>query len=245
MIKVIPAFQYNLSNDVHSSEFPVYYFESYSEFIKKTQGKDIILLHHTELNATAVFRIRKNQFWNFAQLIHAPLKFEKKLSVEEEAIYFKDAIAYLRDIFKIDKIEQGDVLGFTKFKPNNALHSKYGSYQIDLNQTPENILSNFNPKFARDVRHAEKQELTFKTGLNLLDDFYSVYNLTSKHTGMYTDSKEYFRDAMSVYGEKHCDFAVAYDRTIPIGALFMLKTQYKVCITHTGTDRNSNIHGAI
>ena len=62
---------------------------------------------------------------------------------------------------------------------------------------------------------------------------------------MYTDSLDYFTSAVSIFTEKHCAFSVAYENNEPIGALFMLKTPFKVGITHTGTNRNSKVHGAI
>ena len=178
--------------------------------------------------------------------IHAPLLHGKKLTTEKENLFFEHAIQYLRIELNVDKIEQGDVLGFTKYKPNNAPSCKYGTYQLNLkNQTPESLLKNFNAKYARDVRNAEKHNLYIKSGIELIEDFYSVYQLTSKHTGMYTDTKGFFQNAVTHFGAKNCSFVVAYEGETPIGAFFTLKTPYKWCITHTGTNRNSNIHGAI
>lgn len=246
MIKEVNSFPFQPEGDSKSLHFPIYFFDAYQQFIKSKSNQKIILLHQESLNAYAVFKIRHSKFWKFAQLTHAPLCNGLKLSVANEAIFFNDAIAYLKNNLKIDKIEQGDVLGYTNYKPSNSKFCEYGTYQLNLqNQNPESVLSNFNSKFARDVRHADKLGLEFKTGTEYLDDFYKVYQQTSKHTGMYTDSLDYFTSAIAIFTDKHCAFSVAYENNEPIGGLFMLKTPYKVCITHTGTNRNSKVHGAI
>jgi len=228
------------------NNYPIYFFDVYSDLIQSYYNQKIVLIHHNKLNAFAPFKIRTAKYWKFAQLMHSPINDGNKLSYDDEKEFFNDCNSFLSKKLKIDKIEQGNVLGFTAYKPNNAAYCNYGTYQTNLiNKNADSLLKQYDNKYARDIRHVEKQNVIFKTGPQQMNAFFEVYNLTAKHTGMYTDKLNYFKTANKILTEKHCTFSVAFDGNNPIGSLFSLHTPYKMCITHTGTNRNSKIHGAI
>ena len=68
MITEINPFNLSDPDDANAHEFPLYYFDSYSNQISSINGHKIVLLYHNNLHATAVFKIKQNKYWRFAQL---------------------------------------------------------------------------------------------------------------------------------------------------------------------------------
>lgn len=90
---------------------------------------------------------------------------------------------------------------------------------LDLNKNLEEIWSNLDKKLRNQIRKAEKYKIDFKSGLNLINDFYPLYSQTMKRLGTPCHGKKFFTEITKQFAEQSNIFMIYFQKK-PIAGLF-------------------------
>ncbi len=112
---------------------------------------------------------------------------------------------------------------------------------LPLETSAESQLASFKSKLRSQIRKAEKNGLTFKTGYNStqLSHFYDVYSRNMRDLGSPVHHINWFKHILNLYGE-HAVLSVVYKDEVPAGAGIVLKNGQHACIPWASTLREFN-----
>lgn len=112
--------------------------------------------------------IRKQLFWQWAQLTEAPMAHNgKEHSAEEEKQFLSEIMDYLRQDH-VDLIRQPPTHVHFKAVPEGAKSCGFGSYRVDLTLSEEELWANVHQKHRNVIRKAEKDGVEIVFGAQYL-----------------------------------------------------------------------------
>lgn len=120
--------------------------------------------------------------------------------------------------------------------PEEALQGRKVSMFLPLPETSEELLKNFKSKLRSQIRKAEKNGLTFKTGNSqqLIDEFYQVFIYNMRKLGSPVHSKAWY-DALLKNYQDDIIVSIVYTENLPIGGGIVLRNGDRACIPWAST----------
>lgn len=112
---------------------------------------------------------------------------------------------------------------------------------LPLPESSETLMASFKSKLRSQIRKAEKNGLTFKTGVNeaLLRDFYHVYSVNMRDLGSPAHSYQWFVSIIKEY-QDNAIISVVYLDDTPTGAGIVLKNAESAVIPWASTIQEFN-----
>lgn len=116
------------------------------------------------------------------------------LAIDEERSFLNSAIHYFRGI-GADMVIPATTNTIFRTYPDGAMAAPYGTFIIDLTESEETLLGNFNSTHRRKVRQALKQGVQIKTGIAYSEASHQLIRETFKRSKMgfmgYSAFKQY------------------------------------------------------
>lgn len=222
-----------LSQKVNIAEnnFPVFY-----------QNKDIsfFLSDHTVIP----FLTHRNYFLKICKVEFYPLKNNERLSAEEEKKVLNIFVNYIKQKKIADRITQPANYVIFNTVPENASWCKFGTYQINLSQTEEQLWRNVHSKHKNVIRNAEKNNVKLKYGELQIENFHLLYRQTMERSNMYCEDILHFKKMYQTF-PKNTICGVAYYKNIPQGALFMPYSMYGVYYLYGASAEKIEVNGVM
>ena len=145
----------------------------------------------------------------------------------------------LKQVTKSKQIEYRDVANNENIESTDTslLTGRKVRMILPLPDSSEILLKNFKSKLRSQIRKAEKNGLTYKTGcsIELLEEFYKVFVVNMRRLGSPVHSKELFLKLLQNYQEDMLISIVYKDDIIPVGGGIVLKQGTKVSIPWAST----------
>ncbi|HEX5001797.1 MAG TPA: peptidoglycan bridge formation glycyltransferase FemA/FemB family protein [Bacteroidia bacterium] len=228
-----------------TNDWPIQFQKVFSDFHTSFHNDVYRIACDEDSGAMLPIRFIKARMFHPAQIMHAPVNNGNELDAPEQLLFFEKLIAELKRQGKYERLIQPHPFGILAACPKNSKFCEFGTYVVDLeNQSPEQILSRFHPKYQKAVSHSERNGAEIKYGKNVLDDFYLLYTQTMNRAGVHSDSKEYFETLLEMLSESHIDMGVVYDEGNPVSGVFLLYTNYSAFLTHAGSASETRLYGA-
>ncbi|MBL7916315.1 MAG: peptidoglycan bridge formation glycyltransferase FemA/FemB family protein [Bacteroidia bacterium] len=228
-----------------SDNWPFQFVSEFTRFHKYYFNETVNIIYDEELNAYMPLRILDMKLFAPAQILYAPLRESMELSKEEQMQFFNKLIRLLQNQGGCERLVQPHPYSILSAIPEGAKYCDFGTYVVDLeNQTIEQILEKFHPKYQKAVTHSEKNGAVVKIGKECLNDFFMIYKSTMERAGLHLDEFTYFQSLYDYLGENRISCGVVYDQDEPISGIFVIHTLYGAFLTHAGTRGDSKLYGA-
>lgn len=116
------------------------------------------------------------------------------------------------------------------------LQGKKVSMLLPLPETSEALLKGFKSKLRSQIRKAEKNGLTFKTGNSqqFIDEFYQVFIYNMRKLGSPVHSKAWYNSLLKNY-QDDIVVSIVYTENTPIGGGIVLRNGERACIPWAST----------
>jgi hypothetical protein len=244
---------YSYSNPAHlpaegsfTNESPVQFLKGFSEFYKEYHGNEVSILYSESLDAWIPVRYQRIRMFRFAQILHAPINANNELEPGEQQQFFEELVRFHRDRQLCQRFIQPHPYGILKAVPAGAQACPFGTYIHHLDQlTDDGILQSFDQKYRKSVNHALKNGAVIRFGNECFQDFYKLYSETTRRAGIHCDPTSYFDSLIRCLGPEHTEISVVYDGDVPVGAIFMLYSNYAALCTHAGSGGETKLYGAM
>lgn len=147
-----------------------------------------------------------------------------KIGILKKKLFFVPYLGipfeYSREMNDLLSLSKDQSLDFVIKKVNpSAMDSFFAHYEIDLSSFEADKLSGLVKK---NIKKASSQNIIFKTGgIELLLDFFSVYQKRMHELGSPFHSFDFFKSLLTQFKE-HCFITVSYKANVPISSLFIL-----------------------
>jgi len=228
-----------------NDNWPFQFLSEFSRFYRHFYGDPIKIAYDEELQAFMPVRFSNLKIFLPAQILYAPVRNAVELQPEEQQAFFSRLIEMLEKDSSCERLVQPQPYGILSAIPPMAKYCEFGTYIVDLaNQTEEEILDKFHPKYQKAVNHSIKNDAVVKIGKETLNDFYAVYKSTMERADLHIDPLEYFTTIHKYLGDDRVCCGVVYDQGEPVSGVFLLYTKYSAFLTHAGTQGNSKLYGA-
>ncbi len=151
--------------------FNVFFSDGFLKYDKKN-GNSIILLASEKY--VIPIEIRKKLIFKYAHFVSEP--FEYKEDNENLQLFLDNVCQYLKDIERVQWIDQNSASSFFLEHPKNSKYVPFGSHVINLSLTEEELWKNVHTKHRNVIKKAEKDGVVIVSGNNqkLMDDYHLI-----------------------------------------------------------------------
>jgi hypothetical protein len=188
--------------------------------------------------------IARRKFLTVATFLDVPSDGRgERLTPEAEKTALNQIVGYMRQNQMADRISQPTNWSLFRSAPDGATTARFGSYVLDLRQSTSLLWAGIHPKQRNMIRAAEKAGVRVLSGPERITDFYNLYAATMARNSMKAESFAFFQDLVKRPSMNiHC--GVAYDGTIPLGAVFVPYTGHGGFYVYGATADTMTIKGA-
>ncbi len=230
---------------VIDDEWPFQFLSEFSRFYLHYYGEEVKIAYDSKLNAFMPIRFLDLKLFAPAQILFAPVRDGVELNANEQLEFFDRLINMLKKNSICERLVQPQPYGILAACPPFSKYCEFGTYIVDLqNQSEQQILDNFHPKYIKAVSHSIKNGAVVKIGRETLADFYAVYSKTMERAHLHVDDYDFFDGLYRYLGEHRIFSAVVYDQNEPVSGVFVISTRYSAFLTHAGTHGESKLYGA-
>jgi hypothetical protein len=230
---------------VINQEWPFQFLSEFSSFNLAYYAQPIFIVFDEKLNAFMPIKFYKFKLFQQAQIQFAPMRNGVELNADEQLQFFNQLQKFLYYKANCERIAQPHPYAVLAAVPNDAKYCEFGTYIVDLHQqSDEQILSGFHPKYQKAVSHSLKNGAIIKIGPETLPDFFTIYKSTMSRIQKPYDHYEYFTNLLKYMGEGNICSAVVYDDQGPVSGIFLIHTKFGAFLTHAGTMGESKLYGA-
>ena len=230
---------------VIDDNWPFQFLSEYTRFHHTYHKESIKIAFDEQLNAYMPLRFLDLKIFAPAQILFAPVSSGVELSKENQQLFFERLVTLLQQKGGCERLLQPNTFAVLSAYPEGSMHCDFGTYLVDLkNQSEDEILEKFHPKYQKAVSHSVKNGAEVKIGKECLEDFYHIYSSTMIKAGLHIDPFEYFDLLWRYLGDDRICCAVVYDNGMPISGIFLIYTPYSAFLTHAGTQGESKLYGA-
>lgn len=228
-----------------TEEWPFQFLSSFSRFHLYYYKYPVNIVYDSKLDAYLPIRMMNLKLFHPAQILFAPMRNAVELNEVEQLEFFERMVKALYYRGHCERLVQPHPYSILSSVPSGSKYCEFGTYIVDLeNQSEEQILSRFHPKYQKAVNHSVKNNAVVKIGRNTLSDFFKVYKATMQRVHIAYDRLYYFQTLNSYLGDEHTCSGVVYDNGVPISGIFLIYSKHSAFLTHAGTDGDSRLYGA-
>jgi len=226
-------------------DFPYFYSEAYNVFTNKFEGKELFITADPEGN-TMVCRKWKNKFLVIIQPLYPPLNaVGERLTESEEKNFLENFAKFISSGKLAHRITQPENSAIFKEVPDSSIRAPFGTYYLDLaNNTEQKLFEGLHSKHRNVIRNAEKNNVEIKYGMEVIKDFFTMYEQTMRRSGKYCQPLSYFE---SIYNQmpQNIVCGVAYYNGKSQGGLFMPYSSFGAFYLYGASAETIEINGAI
>jgi hypothetical protein len=188
--------------------------------------------------------IARRRFLRVATFLGVPADARgKRLTPEAEQAALDRIVDHLRRNRIADRISQPANWCLFRAAPQGAQTAHFGTYILDLQQSPEALWAGIHPKHRNMIRGGEKAGVRVLAGPDRVEDFHRLYLATMARNAMAAEPLAFFQALAAAPGlAVHC--AVAYDGDVPLGAVFVPYSGHGGFYVHGATADVMTIKGA-
>ena len=160
-----------VEKDVVENQFNVFFSESVLHSMIKPGVKIAFL--YSEKYIIPITLNKHSIFW-YAHLCTEPAVY--KNGDESLKQFLDDVIDYLRDVLKVQWVNQNSASSFFLDFPSNTKHIPFGSHVIDLSLSEEELWKNVHSKHRNVIKKAEKDGVVVVSGVSdkLIEDYHAI-----------------------------------------------------------------------
>jgi len=173
---------------------PIFARESFLKAVGDKYGWLGGFSENGELRCVLPYSIIRKAIFRMVRFRVETIPLGEELEVEEEKSFLNSAVEYFRTI-GTDMIIPATTNTIFRTYPDGAVVAPYGTYIIDLNQPEEIIWNNIYEDFRKKIRRAIKIGVQIKSGIEHLDNAYTLIVDSLKRSSLkfrgYNDFKRF------------------------------------------------------
>jgi len=190
------------------------------------------------------FSTKKIYFLKYCRIEFYPLKENVRLSSVDEKKILNEFVIYIKQHKIADRIVSPSNYVFFSAVPDNATWCGFGTYQIDLALSEEQLWNNIHSKHRNVIRNAERNKVVLKYGKDQIESFYSLYKETMQRSGMHCEDISHFKNIYMAFPESTI-CGVAYYNNAPQGAIFMPYSLFGAFYLYGASASKIEVNGAM
>ena len=233
-------------NEENKSLFHFSFLRSFSE-VYASINSAVFQVAEINLRAEKFYLpclLRKGKLLNTIQLLYAPVNVKGELVISENEKEILDVfVAALMKDKKVDRILQPAVWSLFQGFPENSTVAPFGSYQINLENSEEELWKALHSKHRNVVRNAEKKGASILSGEEAIARFYKLYKGTMERNDMFLEPQSYFEKLGASQVPYYC--GVVHDDNHDIGGVFIPYTQHGAYYVYGGSEARISLTGAM
>lgn len=194
-----------------------------SVLARQVRGEYVLfVLRDEELGSVyAPAVLRKRLFLTDLRFLHAPAGNDGvPLGSDAEARCMAALLQFVRSRGLVDRISAPFNWCLSRSVPYGATASPFGSYVLDLAQSPGELWSGLHSKHRNGIRNASAQGAEIRHGAEQLPAFHRLYVSTMARSGMLAEPLTFFQSLLAAAPESAM-CAVVFYRDVAQGGLFV------------------------
>ncbi len=116
------------------------------------------------------------------------------MALTDEKDFLNETVNFLKKETRYDFIEPPTAISVFNTYPDNSYFAPFGTYQLDLTMTEDELFKNLHSKHRNVVRKAMKSNVDIKKGNDQINNAYINMVITKKRQGVSFLSKDAFKD---------------------------------------------------
>jgi FemAB family len=243
-MELITNISHSLFTKTSDGVYPIFFSSAYSRFLER-QGMQMALIYDAEMEIAMPIKLWKSKVLKYLTCLYVPLHHAKILSLDSEKQFFNRFVDFVKTNKLADRISAPENFAIFQASPSNVVSAPYGSYRVTL--FPNNYLevfSKFQSRYRSAINNSKKSGVEIKYGKVVLNDFYTLHQLTMQRSSMHVHSLTYFQSYLDIM-PLNTHLAVAYYENKPVGALLNVYTKYASYYLYGCSSENTFASGAI
>jgi len=152
-----------------------------------------------KLRCILPYTIVKKAVFRMVRFRVETIPISEEFTIDQEKAFLNSAIKYFCAI-GVDMIIPATTNTIFRTYPDGAIAAPYGTFIIDLTQSEETLLNNFNATHRRKVRQAIKQGVQIRHGMEYIKSSYDLVRNTFKRSNMgFMNYNEFQRYVFSLH----------------------------------------------
>lgn len=231
--------------NVNEAFFPVFFQDGYLKHVSTAEKTcEAWLYVNNDLGGIISFTTAKIKIITKGQYLFTPCDFEgKELAAEKEKYMVEDFHLFLIKRKMVDVILPPPHYVVFKCIPSKTSYYQIGSMFVDLMPNEDEIFNKFHKDYRKQIRKAETLSSKATFSLDLINDFYNLYQLTHKKQNIGFLPLEYFLNLIENLNSKTV-VAIAYCDNNIESSLFIIKDKSTAYSWHSGTSDNPVFKGS-
>ena len=220
-----------LSNKIHHDNLPVFATENYLKSKSDNYGwfvtNDFIL----------PFTIEKKLIFKRLIFTTDTIYLKKDLTVLEEKEFLNEITTYCKINHICDFIFKAQSNAIFKTYPDNSEYVEWGTYELELQPTMDELLSKFYARDRTKVRKAIKLGVTVKTTDNIKEVYENIKSTFLQQNSLLFPSLEYLQKLQKNLGEQIKFFIVKNEKNEIQGSSIILSDNNRAYYLYGGSIR--------
>jgi aminoglycoside 3-N-acetyltransferase len=244
-MKVIPLSAFFEIDPLKENDFPFFYSVRHEKYLSQFEERKTLLISDENEN-TLISKIWKNKFIEILQPMYPPLnKKGQRLSASEEGNFLNDFVEFIHKNNLAQRITQPENFAIFKSAPNGSIYAPFGTYFLNLaDKTEKELFDGLHVKNRNVIRNAEKNNVQLRYGVEVLNDFYTLYKETMERSNMYCQEFSYFADFYESMPD-NIVCAVAYFNEMPQGGIFIPFTDFGAFYLYGASAQSKTVNGSM
>lgn len=169
-----------------AQSFPVFFHDCWFDYLRETNANSQVYLCCDEAHSLVVpFIVHQLRFIKKAAYIYVPLLLDgQQPGLNAEKDFVECFHNFLREKKICDVIYPPSHCCVFKSIPGKTIYFEIGIIGIDMTGTAEEIFGKMNTTYRKQIRKAEKLDVTTHFGSETFTDFYNLYADTHRRQGL-------------------------------------------------------------
>ncbi len=227
-----------------SSDFPLQFYETYATW-RSLSGQELVLFHDKENGIFMPACLWKSRFLQLMTCLWQPLCNGVALSQESERAFLNDVVKFVKKEKLAHRITAPENTAVFGAVPDNCRYTGFGTYKRPLYpMIYDEVVAGFQARYRTAVRQAEKIGVEVHFGVDVLDDFYNLHQLTMQRSGMPVKPKDYFISMNKCLAENSV-FSIARLNNESVAAMLLIYTKHSAQYLYGCSANNIEASGAV
>ena len=234
MVKQAVNLETIVSRQYADENYNVFYSNSLLKGRNKP-GEKLVFLYSEKYVVPVT--ISRRSIFNYAHICVEPAVV--KDGEETLKTFLDDVCIYLRDVVKVQWINQTSAASFFMDYPMGSKHIPFGSHVIDLSLSEEDLWKNVHSKHRNVIKKAEKDGVVIECGRTqkLVEDYHNIDIDTWNRSNRVAATENHWKNLMEKMGD-NCVIYIAYLYGEPQSGAF-LNYNMQMCYYMYGANKNN------
>lgn len=234
MVKQAVNLETIVSRQYADENYNVFYSNSLLKGRNKP-GEKLVFLYSEKYVVPVT--ISRRSIFNYAHICVEPAVV--KDGEETLKTFLDDVCIYLRDVVKVQWINQTSAASFFMDYPMGSKHIPFGSHVIDLSLSEEDLWKNVHSKHRNVIKKAEKDGVVIECGRTqkLVEDYHNIDIDTWNRSNRVAATENHWKNLMEKMGD-NCVIYIAYLDGEPQSGAFLYYNM-QMCYYMYGANKNN------